>query len=83
MAASCAASRGTRAQSFAGWASRDATSRLKRAEADVEALRARCDDLDYLVARAVVAKSRGEAVSPFPGGAEDSLLARFRALEEE
>ena len=52
-------------------------------EADVEALRARCDDLDYLVARAVVAKSRGEAVSPFPGGAEDSLLARFRALEEE
>ena len=61
----------------------DATQRLKRAEADVEALRARCDDLDYLVARAVVAKSRGEAVSPFPGGAEDSLLARFRALEEE
>ena len=52
-------------------------------EADVEALRARCDDLDYLVARAVVAKSRGESVSPFPGGAEDSLLARFRALEEE
>ena len=36
----------------------DATQRLKRAEADVEALRARCDDLDYLVARAVVAKSR-------------------------
>ena len=61
----------------------DATSRLKRAEADVEALRARCDELDYLVARAVVAKSRGESVSPFPGGAEDSLLARFRALEEE
>ena len=61
----------------------DATQRLKRAEADVEALRVRCDDLDYLVARAVVAKSRGEAVSPFPGGAEDSLLARFRALEEE
>ena len=61
----------------------DATQRLKRAEADVEALRVRCDDLDYLVARAVVAKSRGESVSPFPGGAEDSLLARFRALEEE
>ncbi|CAH0375645.1 unnamed protein product [Pelagomonas calceolata] len=61
----------------------DATQRLKRAEADVGALRVRCDDLDYLVARAVVAKSRGEAVSPFPGGAEDSLLARFRALEEE
>ena len=56
---------------------------MKRAEADVEALRVRCDDLDYLVARAVVAKSRGESVSPFPGGAEDSLLARFRALEEE
>lgn len=60
----------------------DATSRLTRAAADVDALRVRCDELDYLVARAVVARSRGEEASPFPG-AEDSLLARFRALEED
>ena len=46
----------------------DATQRLKRAEADVEALRAvRCDDLDYLRGAGCRRQVRGESVSPFPG----------------
>ena len=63
----------------------DATQRLKRAEADVEALRVRCDDLDYLVAlagREVAGQARLRACSAVPGRGATTARARFRALEE-
>ena len=59
--------------------------RLKRAEADVEALHARCAREIRCVVEPVVAKSRASRVAATRAGAdvERLLLARFRALEVE
>ena len=63
----------------------DAQRRLSNLDADVAILRQRCDDLDFLLARRVVATARGER-TPFDvdgasSRADDALLARFKNLE--
>ena len=61
----------------------DAQRRLKNLDADVAILRTRCDDLDLLLARRVVATARGDAdVSPFDV-ADGALMDRFRKLEDK
>ena len=61
----------------------DAQRRLKNLDADIAILRTRCDDLDFLLARRVVATARGDAdVSPFDV-ADDALMDRFRKLEDK
>ena len=61
----------------------DAARRLANVDADVAVLTGRCDDLDLLLARSVVAKSRGDRAPPAALGApaRDPLLARFDDLE--
>lgn len=59
----------------------DAARRLKSVDADVAILASRCDELDYLLARSVVARSRGSVLAPPEGSGRDPLLARFDALE--